>query len=132
MPINWWINKRAVCDTKIGFNNKLWIQTTKMNVKGIIASERLQKSKITLWFNLYDFFCSILLHLSPHTPRAVCLLSIYEPISVLLVSSVCSLDSAHEWNPLVLVFLCLAYFIWDWALNEIWTHNKYFQVVFKW
>ena len=42
------------------------------------------------------------------TPRAVSLLSL--GLSILLVSSVCLLDSIDEWNHMVLVFLWLAYF----------------------
>ena len=55
-------------------------------------------------------FCS-----TPHallSPRNSChLLSIYDSVSIVLVHSVCSLDSIEEWNYMVFVFLWLAYFI---------------------
>ena len=40
----------------------------------------------------------------------VSLLSVYESISILLVSTVCSLDSTYEWHYMVFVFLWLANF----------------------
>ena len=48
----------------------------------------------------FSFFLFFLLDPSLPTAlhRAVSLLSIYESVSVLLVSSVCSLDSTNEWN----------------------------------
>ena len=46
----------------------------------------------------------------PNLPIAFILLYSYESVSVLLVSSVCLLDSTHEWNHVVYVFLWLAYF----------------------
>ena len=46
----------------------------------------------------------------PPTPRAVSLLCSYESVSILLVSSVCSLDSTYEWDRMVFDFLWLAYF----------------------
>ena len=54
-------------------------------------------------------FCSIPLFPNWH-PRAVSLLSIYESVSVFLVSSVYLLDSTYEWNHMVSVFFWLAYF----------------------
>ena len=48
----------------------------------------------------------------PHPAPTSChLLSIYESVFVLLVSSVCSLDSTYKWNHMVFVFLWLAYFM---------------------
>ena len=63
--------------------------------------------------HVHEFFpFSLLLNPStPYTqphPTAVSLLSIYESVSLLLVSSVCSLDSTYEWNHMVFVFLWLA------------------------
>ena len=55
-------------------------------------------------------FCSIPPYPKFPTPPSCHLLSIYESISVLLVSSVCLLDSKYEWNHMVFVFLWLAYF----------------------
>ena len=58
----------------------------------------------------FFLFCSIP-HPPPHLPlRVVHLLSIYESVSILPVSSFYSLDSTHEWNNMVLVLLWLAYF----------------------
>ena len=41
---------------------------------------------------------------------AVLLLTVYESVPIFLVSSVSSLDSTCEWNHMVFVFFCLAYF----------------------
>ena len=38
--------------------------------------------------------------------------ALYDSVSILLISSVCSLDPTNEWNHMVLVFLWLAYFTW--------------------
>ena len=51
-------------------------------------------------------FCSI----PPPLSLAGVLLSIHESVSILLVTSVCSLDSTYERNQMVLVFLWVAYF----------------------
>ena len=51
----------------------------------------------SLFLSFFSFFCSI--PPSPPVPQsltAVSLLFIYESVSVLLVSSVCSLDSTYE------------------------------------
>ena len=55
----------------------------------------------------FFLFAPSLYHLNPQSCH---LLSVYEPVSILLVSSVCSLDSTYEWNYKVFVFLWLAYF----------------------
>ena len=55
---------------------------------------------------------SYLLNPSP-APWAVILLSVYESVSILLVSSVCSLDSTYEWNHMLLVFVWLDYFTYQ-------------------
>ena len=46
----------------------------------------------------------------PIPSRAVSLLSFYESVAILLLSSVCSLHSTYERNHMVVVFLWLAYF----------------------
>ena len=51
----------------------------------------------------FFFFFAWSLH-SPPIPRAVSLFSISEFVSILLVSSVCSLDSTCEWNHMAFVF----------------------------
>ena len=61
-------------------------------------------------FFTFFLFCSILPPPQSPQPIAVILLPIYESVSILLVSSVCSLDSTHEWNYMVFAFLWLAYF----------------------
>ena len=48
------------------------------------------------------------LHLLPSPPLS-CHPALYESVFILLVSSVCSLDSTYEWNDMVFVFLWLAY-----------------------
>ena len=54
-------------------------------------------------------FCSI--PLPPNLSPTNChLLSIYESVPIFRVSSVWPLDSTYEWNHMVFVFLCLAYF----------------------
>ena len=50
------------------------------------------------------------LHSLACPPFAVSLLSIYESVSILLATSVCSLDSTHKWNHMVFTFIWLAYF----------------------
>ena len=53
---------------------------------------------------------SFLLNLStPNPPPAVTPLSIYESVPIFLVCSVCSLESTHEWEHTVFVFLWRAY-----------------------
>ena len=47
---------------------------------------------------------------STFPPILGCHPALYESVSILLVSSVCSLDSICEWNHMVFVFLWLAYF----------------------
>ena len=59
----------------------------------------------------FALFAQSLHSLTCPTPHHSChLLSISESVSLLLVSSVCSLDSTNEWNHMVFVFLWLAYF----------------------
>ena len=67
---------------------------------------------ITLFFvSMSPFsFSAQCLHSQHPSSRAVSLFSIYESVSVLLVSSVCSLDTTYVWNQMVFVFLWLAYF----------------------
>ena len=48
--------------------------------------------------SMSSFFFFFLISPSSSFPRAVSLLSIYESVSILCVSSVCSLDSIYEWN----------------------------------
>ena len=52
-----------------------------------------------------SFFPSIPLPASIPSPRVISLLSIYESVSILLISSVCLLDSTYEGNHMVFVFL---------------------------
>ena len=58
--------------------------------------------------SLFLFAQSLHPLISPSPPAVICCL-IYESVSVLLVSSVCSLDSTYEWNHMEFVFLWLAY-----------------------
>ena len=61
--------------------------------------------------HVHESFFPLAWSLPPLPPAiAAILLSIYESVSMLHVSSVCSLDSTYEWNHIVLVFLWLAYF----------------------
>ena len=55
--------------------------------------------------SLFLFFALSLHPLSSPRLIAVSLLSIYESVSILLDSSVCSLDSTYEGNHVVCVFL---------------------------
>ena len=68
-------------------------------------------------FSLFFLFDSVLPSpLTQPPPTAVSLLSIYESVSILLVSSFCSLDSTYEWNHVVLVFLWLKPFLNFWGM----------------
>ena len=51
---------------------------------------------------------------------------LYQPVSILLVSSVCSFDSTYEWNQMIFVFLWLPYFTWYSVLQD---HLKLCQKV---
>ena len=64
---------------------------------------------IIVLVRLISFLLNASTHWTPH-PTSCQLLLIYESVSVLLVSSICSLDSMYEWNHMVFVFLWLAYF----------------------
>ena len=55
-------------------------------------------------------FCWILPPSKLSPTHNSCHLALYGPVSILLVSSVCSLDSIYEWNHMLFVFLWLAYF----------------------
>ena len=57
---------------------------------------------------LWVLYCFYLISPLP-TPRVVNLLSMYESVSIMLVSFVCSLGSTYEWNHRVFVFLWHAY-----------------------
>ena len=63
---------------------------------------------LSRFINSFSFFSFLL---NPSTllpwPRAVCLVSIYDSVSILLVSSVCSLNYIYRFNHIVLVFLWL-------------------------
>ena len=72
----------------------------------------LSHSCLCPWVFFYFFLFAQSLH-TPHSEfllTAVSLLSIYKSVTILLFSSVSSLDSTHQWNYVVLVFLSLAYF----------------------
>ena len=64
---------------------------------------------------------------------AVLLLSIYESVSILLVSSVCSLDSTNEWNPMIFLFLWLAYVTYHNVLQvHLYCHKGRNVPLFLW
>ena len=75
--------------------------------------------------HIHESFFLFAQPLHPLTSQCSChLLSIYESVPIFLVSSVCELDSTHEWNHRVFVFS-------DWLISLSITSSRSIHTVTK-